>query len=89
MPQPHAPDPNPRATILSRKIFATMSPSPANKAFVEHISAHTGNLPSESLLRPYFVNSAAEPHDGVQRKAKTTVKSNYVDVYAIKVSFSE
>ena len=60
MPQPHAPDPKPRATILSRKIFATMSPSPANKAFVEHISAHTGNLPSESLLRPYFVNSEAE-----------------------------
>src|SRR4029450_1739720 len=30
------------------------SPSPASSDFVEHISAHSGSLPSASRLAPYF-----------------------------------
>ena len=37
------------------------SPSPPSSAFVEHISAQIGSLPSASRLRPYFSNSASLP----------------------------
>lgn len=37
------------------------SPSPPSSALVEHISAHSGSLPSASRLRPYFSNSASLP----------------------------
>src|SRR6478609_7747588 len=40
---------------------AMISPSPARSDLVEHISAHSGSLPSASLLAPYFSYSAAEP----------------------------
>src|SRR3546814_5213726 len=35
------------------------SPSPASSAFVEHISAQSGSLPSARRLRPYFWNSTS------------------------------
>src|ERR1700749_5162513 len=37
------------------------SPSPASSALVEHISAHSGSLPSASRLAPYFSYSSLEP----------------------------
>ena len=40
---------------------ATTSASPAISALVEHISAHSGSLPSARRLEPYFSYSAAEP----------------------------
>ena len=61
-----------QGAVRQRRRAGTTSPSPASSAFVEHISAHSGNFPSARRLRPYCrTRLRNRPLPGRQRRTCT------------------